>query len=116
MANIFPGSTYVLSCQLPALGTAGSIDVIVPMAGRVTQVSAVSDAAQTSGISTVTVKTSADDAMASLAFAADQAAHVGVTDDVITNSVVAKGDALKVATDGTGDGAGELFVAIVIEV
>jgi hypothetical protein len=118
MANMFPGTAYVICAQLPALGTAGSIAVPVPHAGRVTKVIGVSDAAQTSGISTVTVinKTDADAAMASLAFAADQAAYAPVSDDVITNSYVDAGDVLAVATDGTGDGAGELHVCIVVEV
>jgi hypothetical protein len=116
MANLFPGTAYVLCVQLPALGTAGSIAVVCPHAGRVTRVDAVSDAAQTTGISTVTVVNSADAAMASLAFAADQAAYAAVSDSVITNSFVSAGDVLKVATDGTGDGAGELFVAITVEV
>lgn len=116
MANMFPGTAYTLCVQLPALGTSGSIAVVCPHPGRVTRVDAVSDAAQTSGISTVTVVTAADAAMASLAFSATQAAFVPVSDDVITNPEVAAGDVLKVATDGTGDGAGELFVVITVEV
>lgn len=114
--SMFKGGAYVINAQLPALGTAGSIAVVCPMAGRVVRVDAVSDAAQTSGVSTVTVVTAADAAMASLAFAADQAAFVPVSDVVITNSAVTAGQVLKVATDGTGDGAGELYVAITIAV
>jgi superfamily II DNA helicase RecQ len=116
MSGMFKGGAYTLCTQLPALGTAGSIAVVVPMAGRILRVDAVSDAAQTSGISTVTVVTEADAAIASLAFAADQAAFAEVSDTVLTNATVTAGQVLKVATNGTGDGAGELFVVITIVV
>jgi hypothetical protein len=119
MAAIFKGGAYVLPVQLAALGTAAAIDVPVPFAGRISRVSAVSDAAQTSGISTVTLKLedgATDLDIASIAFPADYVASTYMSDDVLTNSFVEAGDVLRVATDGTGDGAGELYVAIFIEV
>lgn len=113
---MFPGSSYVISAQLTALGTAQTVAVVVPFSGIVTYVAGVSSAAQTSGISAVTLVTEADAAMASLSFAADQAAFAEVADTVITNSVVTQGQVLKLATDGTGDGAAACHVTILVEV
>jgi hypothetical protein len=116
--GMFKGGAYVLQAHITALGTAQSLAIPVPFGGRVTRVIAVSDAAQTTGISTVTVVNASqeDDAIASLAFAADYVADTLIEDTSLTNATVAAGEILTVATNGTGDGAGEANVVIWIEV
>lgn len=117
MADISPGSTYVLQGYLPALGTASDMDIVVPFAGIVTAVYGVSSAAQTSGISTVTLNDASDHEVATLAFAANYAAGTKITGTLTAAyQPVTAGQVLTLATDGTGDGADPCAVTIVVEV
>ena len=103
-----------LTATITALGTAQDTAVISPIGGVITKISAVSPAVQTSGISTITV-TNASLEVATLAFAADYAALTAVTDSTLLNTRLAADGVLKVTTDGTGDGAGQATVTIIVD-
>jgi hypothetical protein len=103
-----------LTATITALGTAQDVAVISPIGGVVTKVSGVSAAQQTSGISTVTL-TNATLEVAVLSFAADYAALAAVTDSTLSNTRLAANDVIKAATDGTGDGAGQATVTILVD-
>lgn len=103
-----------LTATITAVGTAQDTAVISPIGGVITKVSGVSAAANGTSTSTVTV-TNATLEVAVLAFGSSYAALAAITDSTLLNARLAAGDVLKVATDGTGDGAGQATVTILVD-
>lgn len=107
----------VLNYTIADVSTAETILVYVPWSGTVTGVYSVLEGAITVGDATVTLVTSADDAMASLTIAnAASAAGDIDSDETITNATVAAGAYLKLATDGGSTDAQRLWVTIKIQI
>lgn len=105
-----------LEAPIAALGTAETVYVTSPIAGKIVRVDGVSAAANGIDISTVTVSIGAAD-IATLAFPADYAAGTVISDATpeATGNVLAAGGAIKVVTDGAGDGAGKAQITIYVE-
>lgn len=109
--------TRVLNYTIADVSTAETILVYVPYTGVVTGVYSVLEGAISAADATVTLKTSADAAMASLTIAnASSAAGDIDSDTSISNSSVTAGTYLKLATDGGSTGAQRLWVTVVMKI
>lgn len=97
---------YVVSAQIAAVGTAATAYIPVPLGGTISRVYFVSDAAGGDADAALTLKTSANDAIAEGTIATTYVAGTAVTDASLQNTTVATGAVLKFATDGGGNSAG----------
>lgn len=105
----------IITVRVPVLGTASTQYVASPIAGSITKVLGVSNANNGTGISTITVSVPTTGAIATLPFPSNYTAPAIIEDSTITAHVaLAAGGLITVATDGTGDGAGEAIVTLEI--
>lgn len=104
---------YVVTTSITAIGTAQDVATVLPIGGVIAKLTGVSAAANGSASSTVTV-TNATLEVGILVFTSSYAALTVIEDTTLLNTRVASGTAIKIATDGTGDGAGQAEVQIVV--
>lgn len=113
-AAVTQNPKHLLTVRVPVLGTASTHYVVVPFAGRVTEVLGACNANGAAATGTVTVSVPGTGAIATLPFAAGYVAGAAVEDTTITNHTLAANAVITVATDGGGDGAGEVLVTLEI--
>lgn len=104
----------VLTVRVPVLGTASTQYVVTPVAGAISQVLGVSNANGATATGTVTITVPTTGAVATLPFTSGYTAGTAVEDATITAHSLAAGAVITVATDGGGDGTGEVIVTLEI--
>lgn len=110
-------SYVVLQAVLADVSTAETVLIPVGVAGTILRVDSVLEGAITTADATVTLKTSADDAIASLVITQSGSAAGDIdTDAAPTNATLTAGSYLKLATNGNSDTARKLWVSILVEV
>jgi hypothetical protein len=88
--------------------------VVTPIAGTISKVLGVSSGNGATATGTVTISVPTTGAIATLPFAAGYTAGTAVEDTTITAHTLAANSVITVATDGGGDGAGEVIVTLQI--
>jgi hypothetical protein len=105
----------VITARVPVLGTASTHYVVCPIAGSVTKVLGVSNGNGATATGTITVTVPTTGAIATLPFVSGYTAGAAVEDTTITaHTALLAGGVITVATDGGGDGAGEVIVTLEI--
>lgn len=104
----------VITARVPVLGTASTHYVVCPIAGVVSKVLGVSNANGATATGTVTISVPTTGAIATLPFVSGYTAGGMVEDTTITAHALAAKGVITVATDGGGDGAGEVIVTLEI--
>lgn len=105
-------ASQTVTAFLAAVGTAETTYVTSPIAGYITHMSGVSDAANASASSTVTVSIGTV-AVGTIVFTSSySSAGVTVASSALARHSIASGGSIKVVTDGTGDGAGKAVITI----
>lgn len=111
-AAVTSNPNSLLTVRVPVLGTASTHYVAVPFAGAITEVVGVSNANGAASTGTVTVSVPGTGEIASLAFPSGYTAGTAVEDSTITAHTLTANAVITVATDGGGDGAGEVVVTL----
>lgn len=115
MAAITQNVKQVLSVRVPVLGTASTHYIVSPIAGSITKVLGVSNGNGANSTGTITVSVPTTGAIATLPFPSGYTAGAAIEDSTITaHTALAAGGVITVATDGGGDGAGEVVVTLEI--
>lgn len=104
----------VLTVRVPVLGTASTHYVVCPLAGAITKVLGVSNANGATATGTITVSVPTTGAVATLPFPSGYTAGSVIEDTTITAHALAEDAVITVATDGAGDGTGEVLVTLEI--
>lgn len=104
----------VLTVRVPVLGTASSQYVVCPIAGAISKVLGVSNANGATATGTITITVPTTGAVATLPFLSSYTAGTMVEDTTITAHTLAAKAVITVATDGGGDGTGEVLVTLEI--
>jgi hypothetical protein len=105
----------VITARIPVLGTASTHYVVCPIAGSVTKVLGVSNGNGATATGTITVTVPTTGAIATLPFVSGYTAGAAIEDTTITaHTALLAGGVITVATDGGGDGAGEVIVTLEI--
>ncbi len=102
-----------VTATITAIGTAQDVAVPSPVGGTITKVIGISAAGNGTASSVVTVSDGTLE-HAVLTFTSSYAALTVLEDTTILNKYVAANEAIKLATDGGGDGAGQATVVIEI--
>lgn len=113
-AAITQNVKQVLSVRVPVLGTASTHYIVCPIAGEISQVLGVSNGNGAASSGTITVSVPTTGAVATLPFTSGYTAGAKVEDLTITEHALAAGAVITVATDGGGDGTGEVIVTLEI--
>lgn len=114
-ASVTQNVLHALTVRVPVLGTASTHYVGSPVAGMITKVLGVSNANGAASTGTITVSVPTTGAIATLPFPSGYTAGAAVEDETITaHTALAAGGVITVATDGGGDGAGEVLVTLLI--
>lgn len=103
----------VITVRVTALGTASNHYVCSPVAGSLSAVYGVSNAGNTTAISTIGISIDGGD-KATLSFANGYSAGAGVSDTSVDANTLSAGEVITIDNNGEGDGAGEVFVTLVI--
>ncbi|MFO0390186.1 MAG: hypothetical protein ACK502_10800 [Alphaproteobacteria bacterium] len=104
----------VLTVRVPVLGTASTHYVMNPVAGAISKVLGVSNANGATSTGTVTITVPTTGAIATLPFTSGYTAGTKIEDTTITAHTLAADSVITVATDGGGDGTGEVIVTLVV--
>ena len=104
----------VIAVRVPVLGTASTHYVASPIAGSISKVLGVSNANGATATGTVTVSVPTTGAIATLPFTSGYTAGTAVEDTTITAHALLANGVITVATDGGGDGTGEVIVTLEI--
>ncbi len=104
----------VITSRVAVLGTATTHYVVTPIAGTITKVLGVSNANGATATGTVTITVPTTGAIATLPFLLGYVAGALVEDTTITAHTLAANAVITVATDGGGDGTGEVIVTLEI--
>lgn len=104
----------VITARVPVLGTASTQYVVTPIAGAISKVLGVSNGNGATATGTVTITVPTTGAIATLPFPSGYTAGGAIEDTTITAHTLAAGAVITVATDGGGDGAGEVIVTLEI--
>lgn len=102
----------VLTVRVPVLGTASTQYVVVPFAGSITRIDGVSSANGATATGTITVTVPTTGAIATVPFLSSYTAGARVGSGSITAHTLAAGAVVTVATDGGGDGTGEVILTL----
>lgn len=120
-AAVFSGTVtgvdqqVVLNAVIADISTAETVWIVCPVAGTIAGVYTVIDGALASADATVTLKTSADAAIASIVVTQSGSAAGDVDSDTdLTNATVTAGQALKLATDGGSTNSVKCWVSILV--
>ena len=113
-AAITSNPNGTLQARLAVLGTASTAYVVVPFAGAISKVLGVSNANGATATGTVTITVPTTGAVATLPFLSSYTAGTAIEDTTITAHTLAAGAVITVATDGGGDGTGEVIVTLQI--
>lgn len=103
-----------VTVRVPVLGTASTQYVVIPRAGAITKVLGVSNANGATATGTITITVPTTGAVATLPFTSSYAAGTAIEDTTITAHTLAANAVVTVATDGGGDGTGEVLVTLEI--
>lgn len=110
-------SEAVIQMEIADVSSVDELFVPIGVTGTVVRVDSVLETAINTADATVTLKTSANNLMASLAITASGSAAGDIdSTTTISNAAVTAGSYLKLATDGGSTGASRLWVSIVIDV
>ncbi|PZQ48891.1 MAG: hypothetical protein DI551_00745 [Micavibrio aeruginosavorus] len=112
MAAITQNVKQILTVRVPVLGTASTHYVATPVAGKISKVLGVSNANGATATGTITITVPTTGAIATLPFLSSYTAGAVIEDTTITTHTLAAGAAITVATDGGGDGTGEVLVTL----
>lgn len=105
----------IITVRVPVLGTASTHYAASPIAGSITKVLGVSNANGAAATGTVTVSVPTTGAIATLPFLSGYTAGAVIEDETITaHTALLENGVITVATDGTGDGTGEVIVTLEI--
>lgn len=104
----------VITSRVTVLGTASTHYVVCPIAGAISKVLGVSNANGATATGTVTITVPTTGAIATLPFVSGYTAGTAVEDTTITAHTLAANAVITVATDGGGDGTGEVIVTLEI--
>jgi hypothetical protein len=107
-------AAVILAVRVPVLGTASTHYIVCPVAGVISKVLGVSNANGAASTGTVTVTVPTTGAVATLPFVSGYTAGAAVEDTTITEHELAEDAVITVATDGGGDGTGEVIVTLEI--
>lgn len=113
-AAITSNPNGTLQARIAVLGTASTAYVAVPFAGAISKVLGVSNANGATSTGTVTITVPTTGAVATLPFTSGYTAGSVVEDTTITAHSLAANAIITVATDGGGDGTGEVIVTLQI--
>ena len=113
-AAITSNPNGTLNVRVTSLGTASTHYVAVPFAGEISKVLGVSNANGATATGTVTITVPTTGAVATLPFLSSYTAGTVIEDTTITAHSLAANAIITVATDGGGDGTGEVIVTLQI--
>ena len=111
-SNVTQNVIQVATVRVTALGTASNHYLPSPVAGSLTAVYGVSNAANGTAPSTVGISIDGGD-KATLTFGASYVAGTGVSDTSVDANTLTMGEIITIDNNGEGDGTGEVTIMLV---